>query len=273
MNFKMSELLVDVKRDAINKFDATKDVEPVFNAITTVIHMSIVGRKEGLLALEEMFVGSPSSDEAVAAPMILLVVDGTDPEIVAEVLTNSYWANKYEGNEALAQYALMRGTLLVQEGLNPRVIEELLKTLLPISLHEACGRYLEGKYAIWKEESDAKIMEGYKKWESIVLKDESIKKRVQEIEELILTLDDRAIQRILREIDNNDVVMSISAFSGKVRHLILKNTSKRLRLMLIEDLLRMYKWYREDDILAAAEKMERIIYKLESMGEIILMSK
>ena len=43
--------------------------------------------------------------------------------------------------------------------------------------------------------------------------------------------------------------------------------------MLIEDLLRMYKWYREDDILAAAEKMERIIYKLESMGEIILMSK
>lgn len=43
----------DVTYDAISKFDATKDVQPVFQAIATVIHMSNVGRKEGLLALEE----------------------------------------------------------------------------------------------------------------------------------------------------------------------------------------------------------------------------
>ena len=270
MNFNMYELLVDVKRDAINKFDATKDVQPVFNAISTVVHMSMVGRQEGLLALEEMFVYNPAPEEAPVSQMILLVVDGTDPEIIAEVLTNLYWANKYEENEALVQYVLMRGTLLVQEGLNPRIIEEMLKTLLPISLHKACSEHVEEKYTIWKAESDAKIIEWYKNWESIVLKDEFKAKRVQEIEGLVLTLDDRAIQRVLRDIDNSDLVTAISAFSEKGRNLMLKNTSRRLGLMLIEDLLRMYRWYREDDILAAAEKIEKIIRKLESRGEIIV---
>ena len=75
MNFNMYELLVDVKRDAINKFDATKDVQPVFNAISTVVHMSMVGRQEGLLALEEMFVYNPAPEEAPVSQMILLVVD------------------------------------------------------------------------------------------------------------------------------------------------------------------------------------------------------
>ncbi len=270
------ELLVDVKRDAIAKFDATKDVQAAFDAITTVVHMSQVARKEGLLALEEEFASYSLPQNASISEMVLLVVDGVAPEIIAEILTNGYWANKYEDNEALEQYILMRGTLLVQDGVNPIKIQQILMSLLPKSFHATCAEYIESMEAVWQKESDAKVLEQFKNWKRIEVENEIIKAHVRRAEELVLKLHDFAIQRVMREADNTDLTMCAAVFSDKGRDFILKNMSSRLRVLVIRDLLHISAWsslYKEDDILSSVETVETIIRRLEASGEIIVIEQ
>ena len=45
----------------------------------------------------------------------------------------------------------MRGTLLVQEGVSPYMIEHMLKSLLPKPLHGAFAKHLETKKDIWEK--------------------------------------------------------------------------------------------------------------------------
>lgn len=146
----ISNLLVEVRKDAIMKFDATEDVKVAFVALATVVHMSNVGRRKGLMGLDKAFIEDPLPQEADASLMVGLIVDGLDAENVAEILTNQYWANKYEGNDALAQYILMRGTLLVQNGENPRFIQRLLMALLPEQLHSRCAEYINVQKESWQ---------------------------------------------------------------------------------------------------------------------------
>lgn len=270
-------LSYDVTYDAVSKFDATKDVQPVFQAIATVVHMSNVGRKEGLLALEEKFACNASPEEKDVAPMVLLVVDGTDPDIVSEILTNTYLANRYEGNEALKQYILMRGTLCIQAGLSPRLIEEMLLSLLPKSLHEDCKDLLEEKKKFWEEEEDRKILERFKSWKQVEIKSEEIKERVQEVEKLVLSLDDRALQRAMRDIENCDMERCAAVFSDEAREFIFSNMSHRLRIATIKELIYIASktsWREmDDDFLYAAEHVEKVIRRLEAKGEIIIWSK
>jgi len=269
-SMSMSELLNSVKLDAIAKFNPNKNVEPLFEAITTVVHMSNVARKEGLLALEETFVANVMPENADASSLALLIVDGTDPDIVAEVATNEYWIGKYEGNEALRQYILMRGALMVQCGENPRIIEHMLKSLLPKSIREACTKHIDAKKTVWAAEDEAKVIERFKKWKPFVLTTNDAKTIVSEVEDLVLSLDDRALQRAMRDIENYDLVACMSVFSDKARHFIFKNMSRRLQLMIMKELLSASWYLKDDSIILSAEKIKNIIERLEVMGEIVI---
>jgi len=266
----VSELIVDVKRDAIAKFDATKDMQAVFDAITTVVHMSHVARKEGLLALEEQFASDSLPQNESIAEMVLLVVDGVDSEVIAEILVNGYWANKYEGNGAMEQYILMRGTLLVQHGVNPLKIKQILMSLLPRTLHTTCAEYVESMEVVWQNKSDAKVLEQFKNWKRVEVENEIIKAHVRRAEELVLKLHDHAMQRVMREADNTDITMCAAVFSDKGRNLILKNMSSRLRVLVIRDLLQISELHDENDILSSVETVENLIRRLEACGEIIV---
>ena len=48
----------------------------------------------------------------------------------------------------------------------------------------------------------------------------------------ILLLDDRAIQRVLRDVDNADLGVALKAANEEVQNVIFKNLSKRLAAMI-----------------------------------------
>lgn len=52
----------------------------------------------------------------------------------------------------------------------------------------------------------------------------------------ILLLDDRAIQRVLRDVDNNDLGIALKGANEEVQNVIFKNLSKRLSAMIKEDM-------------------------------------
>lgn len=97
---------------------------------------------------------------------------------------------------------------------------------------------------------------------------EEIRRRMFVFED-ILTLDNRSVQRTLREVDNQDLTMALKGASEEVKKKILDNMSKRQSEMVNEDIEFMGP-VRLRDVEEAQQKIVNIIRKLEDAGEIII---
>ena len=85
----------------------------------------------------------------------------------------------------------------------------------------------------------------------------------------ILSLDDRSVQRVLREVDNNELAIALKGSNEEVQNLIFSNLSKRLASMIKEDMEFMGP-VRMKDVEEAQQKVVSVIRKLEDSGEIVI---
>ncbi len=85
----------------------------------------------------------------------------------------------------------------------------------------------------------------------------------------ILTLDNRAIQTVLREVDNNELAIALKNANEDVQNCIFSNLSSRLSTMIKEDMEYMGP-VRLKDVEEAQQKIVNIIRKLEDTGEIVI---
>lgn len=97
---------------------------------------------------------------------------------------------------------------------------------------------------------------------------EEIKKRMFVFEN-ILTLDNRSIQRFLRDVENNQLALALKGASEEVQKIIFENMSKRLSEMIREDMQFMGP-VRLRDVEEAQQKVVNTIRKLEDAGEIVI---
>ena len=97
---------------------------------------------------------------------------------------------------------------------------------------------------------------------------DEIRKKMFVFEDILL-LDDRAIQRVLRDVDNNDLGIALKAANEDVQNVIFKNMSKRLATMIKEDMEFMGP-VRMKDVEEAQQKIVGIIRKLEDSAEIVI---
>ena len=97
---------------------------------------------------------------------------------------------------------------------------------------------------------------------------EEIRKKMFVFEDILL-LDDRAIQRVLRDVENNDLAVALKNANEEVQGKILNNVSKRLAVMIKEDMEFMGP-VRMKDVEEAQQKIVNIIRKLEDSGEIVI---
>jgi len=108
--------------------------------------------------------------------------------------------------------------------------------------------------------------------ESLELEDpelaEEIKKRMFTFDDIIL-LDDRSMQRVLREVDMRDLALALKAASDEVKEKIFKNISQRAGQTLKEDMEFMGP-VRLRDVEEAQQKIVNVTRKLEEAGEIII---
>ena len=97
---------------------------------------------------------------------------------------------------------------------------------------------------------------------------DEIRKKMFVFEDILL-LDDRAIQRVLRDVDNADLGVALKAANEEVQNVIFKNLSKRLAAMIKEDMEFMGP-VRMKDVEEAQQKIVSVIRKLEDAGEIVI---
>ena len=97
---------------------------------------------------------------------------------------------------------------------------------------------------------------------------DEIRKKMFVFEDILL-LDDRAIQRVLRDVENSDLGLALKSANDQVQSAIFNNLSKRLAVMIKEDMEFMGP-VKMKDVEEAQQKIVSIIRKLEEAGEIVI---
>lgn len=97
---------------------------------------------------------------------------------------------------------------------------------------------------------------------------EEIKKRMFVFEDIV-TLDNRSIQRVIRECDNEDLLLSMKVSSDEVKEILFRNMSQRMAETFREELQIMGP-VRLRDVEEAQSRIVSIIRRLEEAGEIII---
>jgi flagellar motor switch protein FliG len=97
---------------------------------------------------------------------------------------------------------------------------------------------------------------------------DEIKRRMFVFEDIIL-LDNRSVQRFLRDADMKDLGLALKTASEEVKNLIYKNLSKRAVDMLKEDMQYLGP-VRLRDVEEAQQKVVNVIRQLEDSGEIVI---
>ncbi|MCL2067455.1 MAG: flagellar motor switch protein FliG [Treponema sp.] len=97
---------------------------------------------------------------------------------------------------------------------------------------------------------------------------EEIKKRMFVFEDIVM-LDDRAIQKVMREVDSQELAKALKSVDTEVQDKIFRNMSKRAAAMLKEDMEYMGP-VRLKDVEESQQKIVSIIRHLEDTGEIVV---
>ena len=97
---------------------------------------------------------------------------------------------------------------------------------------------------------------------------EEIRKRMFVFEDVV-TLDNRSIQRIIRDCENEDLILSLKVSSEEVKEVLFKNMSQRMAESFQEEIEIMGP-VRLRDVEEAQSRIVSIIRRLEEAGEIII---
>lgn len=105
---------------------------------------------------------------------------------------------------------------------------------------------------------------------SIREQDEQLSASIQELMftfENLLDLDDRAVQRLLREVSSDDLVAALKGATAEIRQLVIRNMSKRAAEVLEED-MEARGPMRVSDVEAAQKAILSTVRRLAEDGEI-----
>jgi flagellar motor switch protein FliG len=160
------------------------------------------------------------------------------------------------------------------EQTNPEVIKEVerglehrLSGIVGQKLEQAGGVDAVAEILNLADRSTEKgIMEGLEAEDPELV--ESIR-RLMFVFEDILLVNDKGIQSVLKEVDNDDLSLSLKTASEELKTKILKNMSERAAQTIREEMQYMGP-VRVSDVEAAQQKIVDIVRKLEESGDIII---
>lgn len=288
MNLFYAELRNVIKEieefDKVNRDECVEEKRnQVIKALKNVLLICLLARKEGLLALEEYASEKllQKGMEEVLFRVILLVVDGTDPEYVEDIMAMKYYSGGYTDYDALTYFIYLKGMLSVQKGMNPRIIEEQLLAMLPRSLKDSLIITYEEGYRwsqiLSKEDEEAffkvppeafeEKRERFCKHSPTISIEEDGSLNIILASYMISELDDRSMQRVLREIDNQELAVALKGLDSLARTKVIMNLSKSVANLVMEDCERT-RWVTVHDVGKSCLHIVLIIIKLYNSGEI-----
>ena len=261
-------LEIKAKNSKATLAEIQNDEIMVLNAMDKITELSQLARREGLLALEDAVWNIPlESEEEELRQLIMLLVDGTEPTLLEGIGMARYYTSLHTDYRALKSFLYLEGVLSIQEGENPRILEEKLKVMLPSHLYIQYSKKVEEKKQEEKKKDDENLIENLCKGERQWNLGENGYYISKLTDYTVCDLGNRELQRVMREIDNVDLTLAMKGMSGAARKRIFDNLSNRLGQMIAEDMISMGP-VRAVDILEASQKILTVLVRLIDYGEI-----
>lgn len=264
----LHKFLLD-RYDEIRLEGKSEDKEAkIINAYDLVKELANVARREGLLALEECAENLDIKDESMElfSVLLMLLVDGTDPKILAEIGINKMIASNLTSYDGLISLIFFRGSLMIQAGMNPYLIDIYMKSMMPDSCRKILEkRENENKHSMVSEQPVDSIMRLCEDDKELDNEDYSI---VNQTALTFIAISDKSMERLLREIDNTCIAVAMKGMLGKARKRVFDNVSTRLGILLAEDMAFMGP-VRMKDVEDACNDILKIFVRLVDYGEIV----
>ena len=112
----------------INQLITLEHKDEIEATIKEVLRLSDMAKQDGLLYIEDYAEKIIEDNELKKG--LMLILDGFDYDIIKNILWNQYYANGYEGLEALKEIFYIITCLRIQEGTQTSMLELELKSLL-----------------------------------------------------------------------------------------------------------------------------------------------
>lgn len=118
--------------DAANE-ELPEEVEKVTEAYERILRFADIGRREGLLALEDTREELDRKDgtQELFYRLIKLVVEGIEPNLVRTIGINKCISTNLPAYRGLMNLMYVQGSLMIQGGDNNWVISEMLESMMP----------------------------------------------------------------------------------------------------------------------------------------------
>lgn len=195
---------------------------------------------------------------------IALILSNLRTEQVAEVLSEFPQALRNDVVYRMATLGKVSPTLLSEM---EEALEAVAETEMALGVSETGGPKSVATILNRVGGDTAKeIMEHLEKREPQLAQE--IKNLMFMFEDIVY-VDDRGIQRILREVDKKDLALALKVVDEKLKTKILSNMSERARELLQEELEYMGP-VRLKEVEAAQARIVAIVKQLEEAGEIII---
>lgn len=171
-----------------------------------------------------------------------------------------------------------------------QVLQELCNGKISLSLAKVVVDYVGNKLQNFSEENFVTIGRAEKIIKMINLTDRSVEDEVlkqlkninseiyNEVRERtfcfddIVYLDDRAIQKVLRDVDQQELAKALKLCATETAEKLYRNMSKNAASMLKED-MEFIGPVRKKDVYEAQEKIVSIIRRLADLGEIVIVKE
>ena len=115
-----------------------EDLKAVQSVAGDVYRASVITRQQGLLALEEFETESELFQWSLA-----MVIDGTEPDYLEELLENRYFTGQFSGIEKCIYYLYARGSMLIQSGINDSLLQEFLISIVSESYRNRLSAFID----------------------------------------------------------------------------------------------------------------------------------
>ena len=207
---------------------------------------------------------------------LLTFIQEEHPQTIALITSH---LPHHKAAEILAGLPTQKQTEVVKrvanmEQTNPEVVREVerglearLSNMLSQSFEQAGGVESVAEMLNLVDRTTEKgIMEGLEAQDPDLV--EQIR-RLMFIFEDVLLVDDKGIQAVLKEVDNDELALALKTASEELREKVFGNMSERARELIAEDMEYMGP-VRVADVEAAQQRIVDVIRRLEDAGEIVI---
>jgi len=153
----------------------------------------------------------------------------------------------------------------IEKGLEGRLAATVIQKYEKTGGHEAVASILN----LADRSTEKSILESLEEEEPELV--ENIRRLMFVFEDLIL-VNDKGIQQVLKEVDNDSLALGLKTASDDLKDKIFRNMSERASTLIKEDMEYMGP-VRLSDVEKAQQKIVDIVRRLEETGEVIIQGR